>query len=118
MNKYIGQLKAHSEMCCGAWPQFHDDRGLHGENNEYWNWDYIINFGKDTKIKKLIVFDKDGKEIYNDSWTYDREGTCFSPFYFPTPKEMVCDEWLMVCSKAHKAIVETDEILEADKEKA
>jgi hypothetical protein len=114
--KYSGKLACHTEMGCGSWPQFHDDRGLHGDNNQYWNWDWTINFGKKTKIDKLTLYDKDNNVVYDGTWTFDRVKTlnnrCFS-----SPKEIEPIEWSEMVSDDLRAEVETDEIVEALKDK-
>ena len=112
--KYVGQITMHIEMCCGAWPQFHDDRGLHGDNNQYWNWDWTINFGKQTKIDNLKIWDKEGNLLYDDSWTYSRDNTCANQHYIPCPIEMDANEWLniMYSRDSHFVCeVETEEVL-------
>lgn len=66
--KYIGQIYMHYEQSCGSWPQFHDKRGCHGPNSEFWSWNYTINFNWKTKIKKLIIWDEDGVLLYDDTF--------------------------------------------------
>ena len=115
--KYKGQLTMHSEMCCGAWPQFHDDRGLHGENKEYWNWGWTINFSHKTKINNITIFDDDGLVLYNGPWTGDRKKTSDNN-YFACPKEMGAETWKEFVSKKLKCIIETDEVVDALKNQA
>ena len=114
--KYTGQLEIHYEMGCGCCPQFHDDRGLHGDKKQYWSWAWTINFNKGTKIDKLILLDKQGDEIYNGTWTYSRIRTGKTLSYFPTPEEMSFEQWVTLINKTNKAIVETDEVVDALKE--
>ena len=106
----------HTEMCCGAWPQFHDDRGLHGENNEYWNWAWTINFGKKTKLKNITFFDKDGTELYSGPWTYDSKKARGSQYAMVAPKEMSAEAWQELVYKRLKCTIETDELVDALKE--
>ena len=57
--KYFGEFIIHSEMGCGSWLQFHDNRGLHGEYNQYWNWDWTLNFNKRSHWEvKMFLGDK------------------------------------------------------------
>lgn len=110
--KYKGQITLHTEMCCGAWPQFHDDRGLHGDEKQYWNWDWTINFGRDTEIKNLKIWDKDDNLVYDDSWTFCRRSTASNKYYIPCPYEMPPEEWLSIIGHEHlRCEVETDEVL-------
>ena len=100
-------------MCCGCWPQFHDDRGLH--NGNQFNWNYTINFNKNTKIPNLKIFDKDGKVLYNDSWSYSREKTLTQPQYLPSPEEMDLKEWMEIMNMGElKAEITTDQTLPSD----
>jgi len=111
--KYTGLITMHSEMCCGQWPQFHDNRGLHGDKNQFWNWDYTINFGKHTKIQRLFIWDNDGVILYDGPWN-------FFAYYdqMPMSKEVHPDYWLSLFWNGHmNCEIETDEVLEADKVK-
>jgi hypothetical protein len=112
--KYTGELTYHTEMCCGAWPQFHDYRGLHGDEKQYWNWDWTINFGKQTKIKRLTLFDNDGIIHYDGPWTFSRKNTA-ALNYFSAPKEIEPIKWWKIIHKKNnlKAEVITDEIVDA-----
>ena len=111
--KYVGQIGVHTEMCCGSWPQFHDDRGLHGDKNQYFNWDWTINFNKNTKIKSLKIYDDKNKLIYNNSWTFDKFHNVGSNYY-PCPKEMPQLEWMTLLPNKHlKCKMETDEVVDA-----
>ena len=108
--KYTGLITMHFEMGCGQWPQFHDNRGLHGDKNQFWNWDYTINFGKHTKIKRLFIWDDDGVVLYDDPWT-------FLAYYdnIPMPSEINPGYWLRLPWYNNlNCEIETDEVLKAD----
>lgn len=110
---YEGQITLHREMGCGAWPQFHDDRGLHGDKNQYWNWDWTINFiDKSLKIKKAILFDRFGSKLYEGPLNYSRENSIMTTTHIWCPKEVDRTVWLNhVCHYQCKMIIETDEVL-------
>lgn len=109
--KYKGDITIMFEQGCECWPQFHDYRGRHGDKLQYWNWDWTINFGKETKIKNLKIWNDKNELIYNNSWTYDCEKTLF----FPSPKELISvDEWYSKLTYKHyRCELETDEVLDA-----
>jgi hypothetical protein len=115
--KYHGQLAYHIEMCCGCWPQFHDDRGLHGDKNQYWDWNWTINFPKRCFLDNITIFDLEGNEVYSGTWTWDRIKTGKSLTYFSCPSEIDYKEWMIWCSKGYRATIETDIIVSALKEK-
>ena len=112
---YKGQITIHSEMCCGSWPSFHDDRGLHGDKKQYWNWDWTINFNKKTKIDKITIFDADDNIVYTGSWTFDRT-KIMEVNYMVAPKEIELDKWLEYLYKDYRCEIETDELVDALKE--
>ena len=116
--KYTGLLTLHFEQGGGPWPQFHDDRGLHGDEKEYWSWDWTINFGKKTKIESLIMWDKSGEVVYNNSWTFSKENTAENG-YISSPKEIPAAEWkkLLITRMYYTARIITDEIVDALKPK-
>ena len=117
--KYAGQLAYHIEMCCGAWPQFHDNRGLHGDKNQYWDWNWTINFQKGIKINNIQIIDNDGNTVYNGPWTYSRKNTSVitngfgNPIYFPSPEEIDPHEWADFCRKGYSAFIDSDEVVDA-----
>lgn len=114
--KYKGQLCLHSEMCCGIWPQFHDDRGLYGDNNEFWSWDWTINFNKHTKLDNIKIFDKYGKVLYNGPWTYSKINTMKNSC-IESPEEIDPEQWLNWLGDMVHCEIETDELVDALKEK-
>lgn len=116
--KYEGQITLHSEMCCGVWPQFHDNRGLHGDNNQFWDWGWTINFGKKTKIKNMKIWDTKDNLIYDNSWTFDRQKTCSNKNYIPCPKEISVNDWFeIIYTHEHlKCEIEAEEELLAKHE--
>ena len=111
MNKYKGQLTLHSEMGCGVWAQFHDDRGLHGDKNQYWSWDWTINFNKDS-IERIIIYDEQDRVLYDGPYTYSRiklkeqykKGNNY-PICFP--KEIDYDKWFNYCVRNLRMEIET-----------
>lgn len=107
MNKYIGQLQMHAEQGCGLWPQFHDDRGLHGDKKQYWNWDYTINFGKGTKLSRLVIYNENDEVLYDGSWTFCRINTAKAK-YVPCCEELEPIEWFEMVHNCKRAIVYTD----------
>jgi hypothetical protein len=109
--KYSGEITMMSEQGCGAWPQFHDYRGLHGANKEFWSWNWTINFNKDTKIKNLKIWDDDANLIYNDSWSFGG----FNKYHLVYPKEVDSKKWFRILGTDHKKCeIECDEILPSD----
>jgi hypothetical protein len=113
--KYKGQIEFHAEMCCGSWPQFHDDRGLHGDKNQYWNWDWTINFNKKTKLDNLTVYGNDESILYCGTWTFNskntlKNGGLVSPF------EIDPEKWMEYVFKGCKCSIETDELVKALRE--
>lgn len=113
LNKYKGQLSYHMEMGCGCWPQFHDDRGLHGDNNQYWNWDWTINFQKKCKLDNIKIFDHDGEVVYDGPWTWNRQKTGHAPAYFSCCDEIDTETWIEYCRKGYRAEIETDLVVRA-----
>lgn len=107
MNEYKGQLAYHREMGCGSWPQFHDDRGLHGSKNEYWDWNWTINFQKHCKLDNIKIIDHDGNVVYNGSWTWSRSKTGHAPGYFSSCEEIDTKEWMEYCNKGYRAEIKT-----------
>ena len=95
MNKYTGKITMHFEMGCGHWAQFHDDRGLSGDTNQFWDWSYTINLTK-KKIERLFIYNDDGVVLYDGPWTYDRKNTCNTEYYIPSPKEISGPDWLKI----------------------
>ncbi len=81
-----------------------------------WSWGWTINFGKKTKIDRLILYDKDNNVVYDGKWTYDRQKTCEDDRFFPTPKEIDFQPWWKLVRKDLRAEIETDEIVDALKE--
>jgi len=115
MNKYKGQITRMFEQGCGHWPQFHDDRGL--IDGKYWNWDYTINFGRNTEIKNLKIWDEDDNLIYDDSWTFSKPKTTLFG-YFPSPEEIKGEDWMKVMDyRTLRCEMETEEVLDALKDK-
>lgn len=110
LQKYKGQLTAHVEMCCGTWPQFHDDRGLHGDKKQYFSWPWTINFGSKTQIDRLVIYDTDDSVLYEGPWTYSRKNSAEG---FPSPKEIDAIQWHVLCSRNLRTIIETTEVVEA-----
>jgi len=101
---YKGQLAYHTEQGCGGWIQFHDDRGLHGDENQYWNWDWTINFCKDTKLENIQIFNMKDEELYNGPWTSQRGK--------PNPLEIKKEDIMLWAFGKAKVIITTDEILD------
>lgn len=101
---YKGQLAYHTEQGCGAWIQFHDNRGLHGDKKQYWNWDWTINFSNDTKLKNIKVINNDGEEVYNGPWTGIRTTKLEC-------KELTKETIIPWLTQKYTAIITTDEVL-------
>lgn len=103
---YKGELQLHREQGCGSWMQFHDDRGLHGDKKQYWDWHWTINFERNTKLKNIMVTNAKGVEVYNGPWTGIRSMDCGC-------KEVDHHEVMIWLTHGrHTAIITTDEVLE------
>ncbi len=113
--KYKGKITRHIEMCCGHWPQFHDERGLHGDKKQFWNWDWTINFGHKTKIKHLLIWNDDGEVLYDNSWTISHHRSLNISGDFVYPEEVPMQVWgeIMFMNNHLNCELETDEIVEA-----
>jgi len=114
--KYSGTLSIHYEQGCGSWAQFHDYRGLHGDKNQFYNWDFTINFGKNENLKNIKIFDNDDKIIYDGAWTFSRINTSNNN-YFTSPEEIPAEEWREICSNDYKCEIEADFIIKGLEEK-
>jgi hypothetical protein len=127
--KYSGELTIHFEQGCGSWPQFHDDRGLNGENNEFWSWDHTINFIGKLFFSNIKIYDNDSNVVYDGPMTFsksihrkniikmkesDSEFKLTSwDFYSPT--ELHPLTWKEYCIKKYRCEIETDLVIDAFK---
>lgn len=103
--KYKGKIQMHFEQGCGEWPQFHDDRGRHGDKLQFWNWDYTINFNWKTKLDKLFIYSDDGEVLYDES------------FSSRNPIQAGAIDYILKTNNQLNCEIETDEVLEAFKDK-
>ena len=118
--KYEGQLTIHHEIFVGMWPQFHDDRGL--KDGGQWDWDWTINFNKETNITNIKVWDKDDVLLYDDKLTFDPrqnydecviEGKSGVFGFLLTPLELTRKQWMELCTHGNKCEIETDYVVTA-----
>ena len=104
---YKGQLVMHSEMGCGMWIQFHDDRGLHGDKKQFWNWDWTINFNKKTKIDHIKILIK-GEIVYEGKFTYSHS---LRGVYMPS--EIEEKEWFKILQTKNVCEIKTSHKVKA-----
>lgn len=104
LNRYVGQIKIHSEMCIGAWIQFHDNRGIH--SGDQWNWDFTINFSKLFSHIPYAIISYNNKVIKSDL-TFSN----ISSFEVLYPKELELDELKEIHQNENIAILYTEQKL-------
>jgi len=111
--KYKGKLNIATEMCCGSWLQFHDDRGLYGDDNQFWSWKWTLNFNKRSKVDSVKIYDKDENIVYSGSFTFDK-------IDFKTdiacPKEITIENAYKYFGERYNCEIETDELVDALKD--
>lgn len=105
---YSGTITIHREMGCGTWPQFHDDRGLYGDKNQYWDWDWTINFNDDLeKIDFIKIYDLKSEEvIYCGTLTLDPIHTLFAGIW--CPDEISKNRWMDILNNNHKVEIHSN----------
>lgn len=105
LNRYVGQMRIHVEMCCGAWIQFHDNKGLNS-NGTQWSWDFTINFSKLNSFIQYGIIEYKNKTI-KSSLTFSN----ISEFELLYPKEIPIEELLLIHEDDNNVIFYTEYIL-------
>lgn len=111
--KYKGKLEFYFETGEICFPMLQDIRGIDEKGFYSWDWAYV--FGKQSKVKELIIKDKN-KVLYQGPWTFSRENTGKNN-YFCSPKEIDPMLWRKYCLQSLDAEIVCEDKVDGEKQR-